>query len=120
MAATGDRRISSISSSFTVPLGKNRQVWPLNLALAGPSSTMIRMSTAVAGSVWTRQVGLKGILQFWISSLHVYLMTLVHKTRLQEIFFVFACISDDQCSADTKTSNIFFGPGPQDSSFRSS
>jgi len=32
------------------------QVWPLNLALAGPSSTMIRMSTAVAGSVWTRQV----------------------------------------------------------------
>ena len=40
---------------------------------------MIRMSTAVAGSVWTRQVGLKGIFQFWINILHVYLMTLVQK-----------------------------------------
>ena len=47
---------------------------------------MIRMSTAVAGSVWTRQVGLKGIFQFWINILHacVYLMTLVHQKNIKK------------------------------------
>ena len=44
-----------------------------------------------------------------------YLMTLVHKKTqdFKEFFFVFACISDDQCSADTKTSRDFLVQVPK-------